>query len=61
MVSIDYWVEHQGSQSSMPDTSRVVPVIKKVIEQADQGLNLGATGSTAYTSLSARLCLLFGM
>ena len=28
MVSIDYWVEHQGSRSSLPDTSRVVPVIK---------------------------------
>ena len=28
MVSVDYWVEHQGSQSSVPHTSRVVPVIK---------------------------------
>ena len=28
MVSINYWVEHQGSRSSMPDTGRVVPVIK---------------------------------
>ena len=28
MVSIDYWVEHQGSRSSVPDTSRVVPMIK---------------------------------
>ena len=28
MVSINYWVEHQGSRSSVPDTGRVVPVIK---------------------------------
>ena len=28
MVSINYWVEHQGSRSSMPDTGQVVPVIK---------------------------------
>ena len=28
MVSIDYWVEHQGNRSSVPDTSRVVSVIK---------------------------------
>ena len=28
MVSINYWVEHQCSRSSMPITGRVVPVIK---------------------------------
>ena len=25
MVSVNYWVEHQGSQSSMPDTSWMIP------------------------------------
>ena len=28
MVSVNYWVEHQGSRSSMSDTGRVVHVIK---------------------------------
>lgn len=28
MVSVNYWVEHQGSQSFMLDTSRMIPVIK---------------------------------
>ena len=28
MVSVDYWVEHQGSRTSMPDTSRMIPVIE---------------------------------
>ena len=28
MVSVNYWVEHQGSWSSVPHTSRVVPVIE---------------------------------
>ena len=28
MVSVDYWVEHQGSRSSVPDTSRMIPAIK---------------------------------
>ena len=28
MVSVNYWVEHQGSQSAMPDTSRMVHAIK---------------------------------
>ena len=60
MVSINYWVEHQGSRAFVSDTSRMVTA-SKVIGQADQGLNLGATGSTTYTSRSARLRLLFGM
>lgn len=28
MVSVNYWVEHQGSRSSLSDTSRTVPAIK---------------------------------
>ena len=28
MVSVNYWVEHQGSRSSVLDTSRVVPAIE---------------------------------
>ena len=28
MVSINYWVEHQGSRSSVPETGWVVAVIK---------------------------------
>ena len=28
MVSINYWVEHQGSRSAVPDTSRMIPTIK---------------------------------
>ena len=28
MVSINYWVEHQGIRSFVSDTGRVVPVIK---------------------------------
>ena len=28
MVFVNYWVEHQGGRTSMPDTSRVVAVIK---------------------------------
>ena len=28
MVSINYWFEHQGSRSSVPDTGRMIPAIK---------------------------------
>ena len=43
MVSIDYWVEHQGRRSSVPDTSREVPVIKS--DQAGQpGDEFGGNG-----------------
>ena len=28
MVSINYWVEHQGSRASVPDTSQMVPAIE---------------------------------
>ena len=28
MVSVNYWVEHQGSRSSVPDTSRMILEIK---------------------------------
>ena len=28
MVSVNYWVEHQGSQTSMSDTSRMIPAIE---------------------------------
>ena len=28
MVSVDYWVEHEGSRAPMTDTSRMIPVIK---------------------------------
>ena len=36
MVSVNYWVEHQGSQSSMPDTGRMIPAIKSD-RQDDKG------------------------
>ena len=43
MVSINYWVEHQGSRSSMPDIGRIVPVIKS--ERAGcLGIKLGGYG-----------------
>ena len=44
MVSVNYWVEHQGSRSSVPHTSRVVPVIegdrgdRPVVKFGDHGL-----------------------
>ena len=28
VVSVNYWVEHQGSRTSMPDTSRMIPAIE---------------------------------
>ena len=28
MVSVNYWVEHPGSRSSVPDTSQMIPTIK---------------------------------
>ena len=28
MVSVNYWVEHQGSRFSVPDTSRMIPATK---------------------------------
>ena len=28
MVSVDYWVKHQGSQSSVSNTCQVIPAIK---------------------------------
>ena len=28
MVSVDYWVEHQGSRSSVSDIGRAIPAIK---------------------------------
>src|SRR3954470_4122413 len=37
------------------------PLRSKVSEQEDHGLNFGATGSNAYTSLSARFRSLLGM
>ena len=60
MVSVNYWVEYQGSRTSMPDTSRMIPTIESD-RAGDHGLNLGATGSTSYMSRSARLRFLFGM
>ena len=40
-------------QSFMPDICLVIPMIKKVIWQANQGLNLGVTGSMARVHRSA--------
>ena len=46
----------------MTDTSGVVPAIEgDQTGQEDHGLNFGATGSNAYTSLSARFRSLLGM
>ena len=28
MVTVNYWVEHQGSRISMPDTSQMIPAIE---------------------------------
>ena len=43
MVSVNYWVEHQGGRSSVPDTSRVVPAIKG--DRAGRpGIELGGNG-----------------
>ena len=28
MVSVNYWVEHQGSRTSMPDASRMIPAME---------------------------------
>ena len=44
----------------MTDTSGVVPAIKDDRTE-DHGLNFGATGNNAYTSLSARFRSLLGM
>ena len=34
MVSVNYWVEHQGSRTSMLDTCQMIPVIKS--DRADR-------------------------
>ena len=40
MVSINYWVKHQGSRSYMPNTGWVVPVIKSDLASCP-GIELG--------------------
>ena len=40
MVYINYWVEHQRSRFSVPDTGRVVPVIKSD-RASRRGIELG--------------------
>ena len=43
MVSINYWVEHQGSRSSVPDTGWMIPVIKS--DRAGRpGIEFGGDG-----------------
>ena len=43
MVSINYWVEHQGNRSSVLDTGRMIPVIKS--DRAGRpGIEFGGDG-----------------
>ena len=50
MVSVNYWVEHQGSRSFVPDTSRMVPAIEG--DRAGRpGIKFGADGlNSVYVS-----------
>ena len=60
MVSVDYWVELQGSRTSMPDTSRMIPAIESD-RVGRPWVEFGGEGTIAYTSQSERLRFLFGM
>ena len=58
MVSVNYWVEHQGSRSSVSDTSRMIPAIKS--DQAGRPrVELGGDGLYGACVLECMFALSF--
>ena len=60
MVSIDYWVKHQGSRSFVPDTSQMIPAIKG--DRAGRpGIEFGGDGLHNIYVSECAFALVFGM